>query len=99
AGGRHAISVNGSIHHRSMEASLTDQPIRILDTRGVLVRSIEFGAAGPLNTAETYWGGGIRNLWDVNPRFQVDLGLRIDGGGTADGVKPAPRAGVRYLVD
>jgi hypothetical protein len=98
-GGSHGFSVNAAFHHRSMSGSLTDQEIRIVDADGRLVRRIEFGPTGALNRAETYQGAGLRDLWDVNRRLQLDLGLRLDGGGSSEALAPGPRLGVRYLVD
>jgi hypothetical protein len=97
--GMHDLSINGSVHHRSMDATLTDQTIRILNTAGQLVRRIEFGQAGALAPRETYQGVGLRDLWDVSTHLQIDAGLRFDGGASVDAVTPAPRLGVRYLVD
>ncbi len=97
--GTHTLSVNGGVFHRYMRGSLRDQTIRITNSAGDVVRQIEFGAAGPLNPSETYEGLGFRDLWDVNHRLQIDLGLRLDGGASAEGAKPGPRIGVRYMLD
>jgi hypothetical protein len=97
--GMHSISASGSIHHRSMRATLIDQTIRIEDSAGRLVRLIEFGNAGALNPQQTYEGGGLRDLWDVSKRLQIDAGLRLDGGGTSETLVPGPRVGLRYSLD
>jgi hypothetical protein len=97
--GRHSVSINGGIRHRSMSGSLTDQPIRITDSEGDIVRSVEFAGAGRLDPSDTTAGFGLRDLWDVTTRLQVDLGLRVDGGGSSDSAVPGPRIGVRYLLD
>ncbi|HTK29228.1 MAG TPA: TonB-dependent receptor [Vicinamibacterales bacterium] len=99
AAGSHTFSINGGVYHRSMDGTLSNQTIRITDSAGALVRRIEFGVAGRLNPAETYEGLGFRDLWDVNRRLQIDLGLRLDGGASTDRVAPGPRIGVRYLLD
>ena len=39
----------------------------------------------------------MRDLWDVTPRLQLDLDLRLDGYAGA-GVTPSPRLGVRYYA-
>ena len=36
-------------------------------------------AAGPIETDDARGGGGFRDLWDVTPRLQLDLDLRLDG--------------------
>jgi hypothetical protein len=96
--GTHGLSISGSVHHRSMVATLVDQPIRITDSAGVLVRRIDFGSAGALNPEQTYAGMGIRDLWDINKHLQVDAGLRLDGGAAAEALAPAPRIGMRYSI-
>jgi hypothetical protein len=97
--GTHGISASGSVHHRSMRATLIDQTIRINDSAGRLVRLIEFGKAGALNPQQTYAGVGLRDLWDVNKRLQIDAGLRLDGGGTSEALVAGPRVGLRYSLD
>ena len=96
---KHTWSAIAALYHRSMEGTLTDQSIRVIDTQGALVRSIEFGPTGPLSQSDLYGGGGVRDLWNVSQRLQLDLGLRIDGGSPSDDTQLAPRFGVRYLVD
>ena len=97
ARGSHAVSANVAVRHRSMSGSLEDQEIRIVDAGGRLARRIEFGPAGVLNPSEMYLGGGVRDLWDVTSRLQIDLGLRFDGGAAAAGAL-GPRAGLRYIA-
>jgi hypothetical protein len=63
------------------------------------VRLIEFGKAGDLNPRQTYEGAGLRDLWDASKRLQIDAGLRVDGGASAEALVAGPRIGVRYLVD
>jgi len=96
--GKHTVSAIAGFHHRSMEGMLTDQPIRIINTAGLLVRSIEFGPTGSLSQTDLYGGMGIRDLWDMTDRLQVDIGLRLDAGTPSDDPQLAPRLGVRYLV-
>ncbi|HEV3062681.1 MAG TPA: hypothetical protein VGY48_30825 [Vicinamibacterales bacterium] len=99
AAGRHTVSATAGLHHRSMEGTLSDQRIQILNAGGALVRSVQFDPAGPLNHTDTYGGGGLRDLWDVGTRLQVDLGLRLDAGAVSGGPTLGPRFGVRYLID
>ncbi|HEV3139149.1 MAG TPA: hypothetical protein VGY57_01465, partial [Vicinamibacterales bacterium] len=99
AKGAHTVSINAGIRRRSMSGSVTDENIRITDANGRLVRFILFGQAGALDPTEIYGGGGVRDLWDVTKRLQLDIGARIDGGASADTIVPAPRFGIRYLLD
>jgi hypothetical protein len=97
--GSHSFLVNAAVRHRSMDGSIGNQPIFITDNVGRTIRVVDFGQPGALNPSETMQGVGMRDLWDVNQRLQIDLGLRVDGGGTDFGPEVAPRVGVRYLLD
>jgi hypothetical protein len=99
ARGNHTVSVNGGIRRRSMSGTVIDQDIRITDGAGRLVRFIQFGNAGTLGETEVYGGGGARDLWDITRRLQIDLSLRIDGGASDGAPVPAPRFGMRYVLD
>ena len=99
AAGQHSVSANIAARHRSMDGMLNDSAIHIVDENAQLVRAIFFGPAGVLNPSDTGYGVGVRDLWDVTTRMQIDLGLRADGGGTSDGLVLGPRVGVRYLLD
>ncbi len=97
AGGAHTISVTGDVHFRTMSSVLAHQPIHVVDDRGRLTRSIDFAPMlRPITTDDARGGAGLRDLWDVNPRLQLDLDLRLDG---YSGVTPSPRIGLRYVLD
>ena len=100
ARGSHTISATGDVQFRTMSADLNHQPIRIEDDLGRLTRSIDFAPmAGPIATNDVRGGAGLRDLWDVNDRLQLDLDLRLDGYEGASGVTPSPRFGARYTLD
>jgi hypothetical protein len=99
AKGAHTVSVNGGVRRRSMDGTVTDENIRVLDSDGNTVRYIQFGPSGELATTEYYGGGGVRDLWDITERLQLDMGVRVDGGAAAGRLEPAPRFGFRYFVD
>ncbi|MBI3493989.1 MAG: TonB-dependent receptor [Acidobacteria bacterium] len=99
ARGSHGFSVNTDLHRRWMDGSLVDHDIHITDADGRLARLIQFGATGSLSVTEWHGGLGVRDLWDVTRRLQIDLGLRFDGGASSDTTVPGPRVGARYLLD
>ena len=76
------------------------QAIRIEDDLGRLTRSIDFvPVPEPIGAHDTRGGGGVRDLWDVTPRLQLDLDLRLDMYQGESGVTPSPRIGLRYALD
>ena len=99
ARGTHNLSLSGDIQFRSMSSDIVHQSVRIEDDLGRLTRSIEFAPlARPIETDDARGGGGFRDLWDVTPRLQLDLDLRLDGY-AGSGVTPSPRIGLRYHLD
>ena len=99
AKGTHTLSLNGGVRRRSMDGTVTDENIRVVDSDGKTVRYIQFGPSGELATTEYYGGGGARDLWDLTERLQLDFSMRVDGGAAAGHLAPAPRFGFRYFVD
>ena len=100
ARGSHTISVTGDAQYRTMSSVVRHEAIRIEDDLGRLTRSIDFAPAlRPIATDDARAGAGVRDLWNVNPRLQLDLDLRLDLDEGASGLIPSPRIGLRYDLD
>src|SRR5262245_8514429 len=96
--GNHDVSGTARVYRRSMDGAVTSLPITVVDSTGARVRTIEFGPAGRLDPSEVNWGIGVRDLWDLNERLQLDAGIRVDGGHRQSSVV-APRFGLRFMPD
>jgi hypothetical protein len=94
--GAHAISLSGDLRRRAMRGTIAHETIRILDDSGRLARMVEFGPTANLAADDLVGGIGIRDVWNVTSRLQVDADLRIDRGAYTT---LAPRVGVRYALD
>ncbi len=100
ARGAHTISLTGDVQLRTMSSVINHQPIRIEDDAGRLTRTIDFAPVRqPITAGDARGGAGFRDLWDVNPRLQLDLDLRLDAYEGAANVTPSPRIGLRYALD
>src|SRR5580765_2045095 len=98
--GTHTFSVTGDVQYRTMSTLMQHQGIRIEDDLGRLTRSIDFAPVlTPIVAHDTRGGGGVRDLWDVTPRLQLDLDLRLDAYQGSSSLTPSPRLGVRYMLD
>ena len=98
--GTHTVSVTGDAQYRTMSTMMRHQGIRIEDDLGRLTRSIDFvPVPEPIGAHDTRGGGGVRDLWDVSSRLQLDLDLRLDMYQGESGVTPSPRFGLRYALD
>jgi hypothetical protein len=99
AGGTHTLSLTGDAQFGTMSSALSHQPIHIEDDLGRLLRSIAFAPVlSPITADDTRGGAGVRDLWDVTPRLQLDLDLRLDWEAAVAGVTPSPRIGLRYAL-
>ena len=100
AAGTHTVSITGDVQYRTMSSAISHQSIRIEDDLGQLTRSIDFEPVlRPIATNDARGGAGLRDLWDVTARLQLDLDLRLDSYEGATGVTPSPRIGLRYALD
>ena len=63
------------------------------------MRLIEFGPSAGLQADDLLGGLGLRDLWDVNARLQLDLGVRLDWGLRRESPTFSPRFGLRYRLD
>lgn len=97
--GTHALSLSLDLRRRDMTSSVAHQPIEIEDTQGRLVRRIDFGPSAELRADDLLGGLGLRDLWDVNARLQLDLGVRLDWGLRRESPTYSPRFGIRYRLD
>lgn len=94
--GTHTFSTIFSARQRAMDATIAEQPIHVLDDADRLTRHVEFGPSVRFRVRDTLAGVGVRDLWDLTPRLQIDLGVRVDRG---DQTVAAPRVGVRFALD
>jgi hypothetical protein len=95
--GEHTLSLSGAFQVRAMSGTLSQQPIRIEDDNGQLMRLITFAQPGDsIAVSDTSGGAGARDLWDVNRHLQIDLNVRLDASGGDSA--PSPRVGVRYTL-
>ena len=112
AGGTHTVSITTDMQLRNMTSAMQHQTIRIQDDNARLMRSIEFAPLGrpgspgspgspgiPINASDTSGGFGLRDLWDVTPRLQVDLDLRLDWYTRFFDMTPSPRVAFRYVLN
>ena len=97
--GTHALSLSTDLRHREMTSTVAHQSIRILDSQERLVRQIDFGRSADLQADDLLGGLGLRDLWDVTSRLQLDLGARIDWGLRRESPTSSPRFGLRYRLD
>lgn len=94
--GSHTFSTVFNVRNRAMDATITEQPISVLDDADRLTRLVQFSPGTHLRAHDTVAGLGVRDLWDITSRLQLDAGVRFDG---PAGVVVSPRVGVSYALE
>jgi hypothetical protein len=97
--GQHTVTIVGGIQQRSMHGGVVHYPIRIEDAEARLVRLIEFAPSAPFSAMDGAQELVVRDLWEPNDRWQVDVGVRMDRNRALGEGEWSPRLGIRYLVD
>ena len=97
--GAHTFSLSGDYRQRSMDATIEHHDIQVLDDAGRLLRRIRFAPSTAVGVSDSLSGFGARDVWDVSPQLQFDMGLRLDWYQFDSVLVPSPRLGVRYNLD
>jgi hypothetical protein len=98
AAGLHTLSASADIRGRSMTGSIAHEPVEIRDEEGRLVRLIQTEQIPSLSADDQTGGFGVRDLWQVHPRVQIDTNIRADFS-SISGSRIAPRLAASYSID
>jgi hypothetical protein len=97
--GAHTVTTVANFRLRAMNATVDESPIRVLDDANRLTRLVAFGPTARVRAGDTTAGAGLRDLWDVTGRLQLDLDVRADRSDDSGRIVGSPRMGVRYALD
>ena len=78
AAGEHTVSASIDVRNRSLTGSIETHPIDIQNDEGTRLRFIRTSQVPHLSASDTIAGFGLRDLWSLTPRLQVDLNVRAD---------------------
>jgi hypothetical protein len=99
-GRTHDLTIGLSAALRRLTGTVNASPVAVLDGRGRTVRTVTFGPASDYLARDAPMGILARDVWHVNDRAQIELGVRLDHRGRHP-VAPVPsgRIGVRLALD
>ncbi|HXY38633.1 MAG TPA: TonB-dependent receptor, partial [Vicinamibacteria bacterium] len=95
--GVHELTAQGSLQGESLQGSVNERPVEVLDAADQLVRRISFAAPTTTAAADRNLGLALRDLWRANERLEIDAGVREDWS-TLGGSAPSARIGFRYTA-
>jgi hypothetical protein len=97
-GGSHDLTLSGGVNVRSLTSTSAEGPVRVENTGGALVRTVDFDDMARVSVADTLADVAVRDVWRPHERFQVDAGVRVDGARQYGALTPSVRSGARYTL-
>lgn len=94
----HEVSLSGETSRLGLTGHLVERPIEMQTADGQLLRRISFGPAVNLQSDDALIGVAARDVWHVNPRLQIESGVRVDRA-SHESTTPSGRVGIRFVVD
>jgi hypothetical protein len=96
--GSHDLTLSGGVNVRSLTSTSAEGPVRVENTAGTLVRTVDFGDMARVDVRDSIVEVALRDVWRPHERLQVDAGVRVDGARQYGPLAPSVRSGVRYSL-
>ena len=94
--GTHDLKFGLSLTDVTDNGLFTARPIDVLDTTGALLQRIEFSGGSWYNRRDLETSGFAQDHWNLNPRFALDFGMRVERQNIAQSLRIAPRGGFSW---
>lgn len=94
--GTHDLKFGIAFTRVSDNGLFTARPIDVLDTAGLLLRRIEFTGGSWYNREDLETTVFAQDHWNLNPRFALDFGVRMERQSIAESLRVAPRGGLSW---
>lgn len=95
----HALGATANMASQHLRGSVAENPVRVEDERGRLVRLVEFGAPSALSASDAPVALTARDVWTVGNRLQLDVGARVDRDSSYGALARSGRVGLRYAFE
>lgn len=92
AAGKHSLRIGGEVGRAKVANYLRFSPIFFTRLNGTLTQRIDFSAPNLAEASFTEAGAFVQNKWEINKRFTLDAGARIDHDGVTGRNNFSPRA-------
>ena len=91
--GTQNVQFGAAVGRTQFSAAIQDRPVDVLDTRGRLLRRIEFVNPGLIRQQDLEAAGFGQDHWIVNSKLAFDAGIRVEQQTMSRTLRFAPRLG------
>ena len=98
-GGLHSLKAGIDIFHTDYDGTSVSRPVLIARTDGVLTRTLDFLGPSTQSVQSTDVALFLQDRLQVNPRWLLEFGGRLDRDGIIDRVNVTPRVGAVVLLN
>src|SRR5260370_20535035 len=88
--GTHNFQFGTTLSHTQFRASIQDERVNILNTRGQLLRRIEFTNTQPIRRQDDEVAAFGQDHWQVGPKLALDAGIRMERQDLSRTPRPPP---------
>ena len=94
--GSHNLKFGANFMRSHIDGLYQARPVNIRNTRGELLRRIEFTGGSEYRRADFEFAAFAQDHWLITPRLALDLGARVERQGVTETFRIAPRAGLAW---
>ena len=96
--GSHQIKVGGYFASSENSGNITERPIDIVDTSGVLLENISFRRVGSFDVSDVEQSYFAQDHWILTPRLAIEAGVRTESQQISGTLRVAPRFGFSWTL-
>jgi hypothetical protein len=98
-GGKHTLQIGSVVDHSENEGRFQARPVQIQDSRGHLLRRIDFTSSRPFALADLEPGVFVQDHLVLGSHFALEAGIRFEGQTISHTARAAPRSGFVWTPD
>ncbi|MGD0499019.1 MAG: carboxypeptidase regulatory-like domain-containing protein [Bryobacteraceae bacterium] len=94
--GSHSFKIGGYFARSSENGQVTEGPINIFDSSGLLLQTIAFTSGQPFRMNDTEIAIFGQDHWIISPVLSMDAGIRTESQAVSEAFRVAPRGGIAW---
>ncbi len=94
--GQHNFKLGGYVAESTDRGRVSERPVNIVDSSGLLLQQIAFTSGQPFNRSDTELAFFGQDHWMIAPRLAMDIGMRTESQAVSEAFRVAPRGGLSW---